>query len=634
MESLLFALNMTWKIVFIIFFFGFCIFIHEFGHLLAALWQGLHVEKFSIGFGKKLFGFRYKGVEFVVSMLPFGGYVSLPQLDPSDQPVTSDNKPLEPGKPWPRAVTAFAGPLFNIIFGFVLATIMWAVGVWEAPPSNSCIVTAVPQALPLYKDGLKLTDEIVAFDGKATNKYLEELCEEIDPAGGEHTLTVQRGDKTEDITFKPDVNPEWAAGLRKGDRIVAINGKTFKKGREDLVSEYVYNGGPNVTLSLVRGDKSFDITYPPLPNPLMEGLGFPFFSVRNPVAIGGVSKNSPAEKAGLKAGDQLLQLNGRNVVSGEQFTKDLFDLGGKPISILASRGGKEILFEGMTCLEPYGLQSLGIHFSVTVISCMNDMPAYKAGLRRDDRILKVDELEIADSRQLTEYIKKSAGKAMTIVVMRDGKELVIPDLKARKENIKGKDTWIVGVTLGDSSPKVIGHPNPWTQFERIVTQTGRTLGLLFAPITSRIAGHERSKATVKMEHMSGPLGIVMMLWYSLKADGLRGGLSLIILITFSLALMNLLPIPVLDGGHIVFAGIEAVIRRRLPVKLVVILQNLFAILLIGMILYISFFDSRRLFRLFKFGSSKGPQPKVEKAVPGAEASKDEAKETMSAEEGK
>lgn len=613
---------MTWKILFIVFFFGFCIFIHEFGHLLAALWQGLYVEKFSVGFGKKLWGFKYKGVEFVVSCLPFGGYVSLPQLDPSDTPMTSDNKPLKPAKPWSRAVAAFAGPFFNVLFGFVLGAVMWGVGMWEAPPSETCMVTSVPRSLPLYAggdDGLELTDEITAMNGTPTDKFLEELCEDIDPYGGDVTFTVLRDGKSLDVTFSPEPNPEWEAGLRKGDRIIAVNGKHFTRGREELANEYVYNDEANITLTVIRDGKQVELTYSPEPNPLMEGLGMPFFGMRNPLALGGVREDSPAAKADLQAGDLLLEVDDTNIYSGKQLaealsSRDNNDGTAKPFSLLISRNGKEFRTPEISCPSPCSLRTLGIHLSILVSSALKDKPAYAAGMRRGDRILTVDEHDVMDSTELTSYIKKSDGRPMNFTVLRDGKTIPIDNLKAEQIDQGGKNVWVVGVILSDSAPKVIAHPNPWHQFTKIVTQTGRTLGLLFSPITSRISGHARGKASVKVEHMSGPLGIIMMLWYSLKTDGLRGGLALIILITYSLAIMNLLPIPVLDGGHIMFAAIEGIIRRRLPVRLVMIVQNVFAFLLIGLILYITFFDGRRFVRLFRFGSTKGQPPKTEQVT--------------------
>ena len=123
-------------ILFTVFFFGFCIFIHEFGHLLAAVWQKLVVEKFSIGFGKKIWGFRKGGIEYVVSWLPFGGFVSIPQLDTAETTKTEDGRELPHGAPLARAVTAFAGPFFNMLFGLLLGIVIWVHGLPQDTPED------------------------------------------------------------------------------------------------------------------------------------------------------------------------------------------------------------------------------------------------------------------------------------------------------------------------------------------------------------------------------------------------------------------------------------------------------------------------------------------------------------------
>jgi regulator of sigma E protease len=201
----------------------------------------------------------------------------------------------------------------------------------------------------------------------------------------------------------------------------------------------------------------------------------------------------------------------------------------------------------------------------------------------------------------TELVRETRGAPLTLLLERNGSDVELSGLAAVPREINGKTIHFVGLTLSDNVPKVIGHPSPWAQFTEVVSTTGRTLGLLFSPLTSRLSGKElpANRAQVKVEHMSGPLGIVMMLWYKLKLEGIRGGLSFIILISFSLALINLLPLPILDGGHIVFAAIEGVTRRRLPAKFLGIIQNVFAFLLIGLMLYITFFDSNRLYQRAK-----------------------------------
>ena len=183
-------------------------------------------------------------------------------------------------------------------------------------------------------------------------------------------------------------------------------------------------------------------------------------------------------------------------------------------------------------------------------------------------------------------------------------------------NAMDPPTYMVGVVLSDALSKVVTHVNPWTQFTRIMHSTARTLGLLFAPLTSRVSsavtGKPRSvpKAQIGVKHMSGPLGILQMLWFKLRDEGYRGGFAFIILITFSLAVMNLLPLPVLDGGHILFAIIEAITRRRMPAKAFSYIYNAFAVMLIGLMLYITFYDGKRLIRYSGIGSDDG-QPVVQ-----------------------
>ena len=614
---------MIWKILFIAFFFGFCIFIHEFGHLVAALWQGLHVEKFSLGFGKKLFGFKRFGVEFVVSALPFGGYVSLPQLDPTDQPVSSDGKDLPPGRPLPRAIAALAGPLFNILFGFALATVMWLVGVWEPVPARSCIVIDVPPTLPLYKDGLKMEDRIIALNGEPVQGEWEDLCFSIPADAPEQTVTVKRNGEPVELRYTPEPNPEWLAGLRGGDRIIAINGKSFKRGMEELQMEYVYSGGPQVELTVQNGGGEKDISYVPAPNPMMENLGLPFFAARNPVTLGGIIPGSPAAAAGMQVGDQLLALNGQSVLSARKLLEDIAVLQGEAFTLLVARQNQEITLPEMRVPGDVSARSLGFVFAVTVKAIMPDTPAAQAGFQPNDRLVAVNGEDVTDSEMFTELVRASGGKPLAITVNRDGKERVLSNVQARATMIDGREVFQVGLSLVDSVPRIIGHPSPWEQFENVVSTTGRTLGLLFKPLTAKLGGEPAGRAQVKVRHMSGPLGIILMLWYKLKLEGIRGGLSFIILISFSLALINLLPFPVLDGGHILFAGIEGVTRRRIPVKVMSVLQNVFAFLLISLMVYITFFDGSRIFkRLRLFFGSAAPAlteaPAQPTAAPAAE----------------
>ena len=116
-------LGIAGSVIFVVFFFGMCIFVHELGHFLVARWRGLHVDAFSIGF-KKIWAKKINGVEYRIGCLPLGGYVELPQVDAATEaPKAADGTELPPAKPLDRLLTAAAGPICNIIFGLLLTYI-------------------------------------------------------------------------------------------------------------------------------------------------------------------------------------------------------------------------------------------------------------------------------------------------------------------------------------------------------------------------------------------------------------------------------------------------------------------------------------------------------------------------------
>ncbi len=627
-------LSIILKIVFIVFFFGFCVFIHEFGHLIAALWQGLHVEKFSIGMGPKICGFRYRNVDFVISWLPFGGYVSLPQLDPTDNPTASDQTPLPVASAKARAITAFAGPLFNIIFGFVLATIMWGVGLWEPAKSTSVVAAGVPAYLPVEPEGLGGGNPITAIDGKAIPQVggvkvttWAELCyswsaiyPEAQSLPEEIKLTVQVGDGvTQEVTVKPTPNPEWVAGLRDGDRIVAVNGRSFTRGADAFQKEYVYSNTAHLTLDTVRNGEKRLLAYTPAPNPMMEGLGFPFFAAVNPIQVGAVQPGSPAAAAGLKEGDQLLALGSRNIMGARDFAEMLPEFAGKTAKLLVSRQGKTMELGDLAIpAENPTETALGISFYVLAIEVLDGSPAKDAGIRYGDQFLRVETLDaegktvadtkVIDTKSFIEAVRSCEGRQLRLTCRRGDQEFTTT-MTPRKNDTVTPAVYQVGVVLSDGLSKVIGHPTPWAQFTNVMTTTCRTLGLLFSPITSRVSSvvtgrpRDTPQAQIGLKHMSGPLGILQALWYKLQLEGYRSGFAFIILITFSLAFMNLLPLPVLDGGHIVVAGLEGVTRRRMPAKVLVWIYNIFTFLLIALMLYITVFDGRRVYKYATHGKS-------------------------------
>jgi regulator of sigma E protease len=146
---------------------GVLIVVHEGGHYLVARWSGMRVDRFSIGLGPKIFGFRRGETEFQVSAIPFGGFVQIAGLNPGEENISTDDPRAYPNRPaYQRLLTIFAGPLTNYVFAaFIIAISYVAWGVPEA--GKAPLVGGVVAGAPAAAAGLQPGDELVRVDGHA-----------------------------------------------------------------------------------------------------------------------------------------------------------------------------------------------------------------------------------------------------------------------------------------------------------------------------------------------------------------------------------------------------------------------------------------------------------------------------------
>jgi regulator of sigma E protease len=223
MEFLTQALGSAWSIFLIVLFFGGSIFVHELGHFLAARRRGVKVDRFSIGFGPRVFGWRGKdGVDYRLSLFPLGGYVALPQLaDLSEIEGKTEGDPesLPPISYSTKVMVFAAGAFFNILFAFALATILWALGQPTSEDLSTTRIGYVSQTLqlddgdpvpsPARQAGLRVGDTIRAIDGKAVADWPELLQTLVTSAGRaddgrrQAVFTVERDGQLLDLTVYP-----------------------------------------------------------------------------------------------------------------------------------------------------------------------------------------------------------------------------------------------------------------------------------------------------------------------------------------------------------------------------------------------------------------------------------------------
>ncbi len=443
-----------WSVCTIVLFFGGSIFVHELGHFLAARRRGVKVDRFSIGFGPKIFSWTRDGVEYRLSWLPLGGYVALPQLADmaAIEGESEGAEKLPPISYSTRMIVFAAGAFFNVLFAFLLATVLWVIG---QPTSEELSTTRIGY----------VAQTITLADGTAVT------------------------------------SPAVEAGLRVGDTIRAIDGSE--------VSDW-----PDLLQTLITSSGL-----------AADGRRKTIFSI---------------ERAG-----QLLDL-----------------------PVYPRLGGDE------------GVRKVGIIAAYTpiVASVPDKSLAQTLGLETGDLLKALDGAPLLNLITLVDVMQAKAPAAFTLTVQRGEKTLAI----------------LVPATRPNDTPALLGagfrttfglvHTNPFSQLATQAAMTVRVLGSLLQP-----------DSDIGISKLSGPVGIGKIYWDAAQA-GIRYVLWIAILVNVNLAIFNLLPIPVLDGGHMVFATIGKLRGKALPGQFIAAAQSVFIMLLFGMILYVSVFDVRRIMR--------------------------------------
>ena len=529
------------SVIFVIFAIGFCIFSHELGHFLAAKLLGLHVDAFSIGF-KAFWKKKYKGVEYRLGIIPVGGYCEIPQIDATDEsPKAADGSELPRAKPLHKIITAAAGPLFNILSGALLACIIW---IW-----------GMPQDTPKMR-----------------------------------SITVRAVDEQ---------GPEYAAGLRKGDKIVKLNGKRFFCTWAKFTEQLIYTNG-EVELTVERGGATRVIRYVPRENPNApvklknEHIPYPFFLPLVPIELDPV-RGGAADKAGIRPGDRIIEIDGRAITGYDDYRLMLDRSQGRKLKFKVLRGEAAVEVE----LAPHPVPGagedrayylVGITFQpaesdgheLEIVGLMTGGAAEKAGIRPGDRIFELNGAAIEDGEGFQKAIRSNRDKPVKVKVRR-GEAVVEVELTPDR---------YFPMTI-DAEISLKDHPSPWRQFVSTVEMSCKALTGIGITIGNKL-GLTKKNSQIKPRHLSGPLGMGTVLFTSVRHSTFGVAVYFMVLISFALAIFNLLPLPVLDGGHIFFGVVELVIRRPLPVKVVKVLYGIFAALLILLMLYATFNDVRRL----------------------------------------
>ncbi|MBS0629738.1 MAG: RIP metalloprotease RseP [Verrucomicrobia bacterium] len=608
---------------------GFLVFIHELGHYFVAKRVGITVLAFSIGFGKPLLEWERKGVKWRICVLPFGGYV---QMDGMDKKGAMEPYQIPGGffaaKPWDRIKVALAGPLANIVFAFFAFAILWVAGGREKPFALfTHHIGWVEKDSGLYEANVRPGDEILQLNGRPYKGFTDFLyavaLDKSELAIDGQEIDYWNGTKAPfSYTFPKDKNvnvlspaqylivapdgiaadsPMAGSGAVPGDRIVWVDGELVFS----LPQLIQVINSPRVLLTVERGGETF--------------------LTRVPRMMIGDLRLKSAEKEELddwryeaKLSPKVEQLafipynlTSTGLVEGplpyideKSLPQDAFSGGSRSsIEIPLQRGDKIVAIQGKSISSSYQLlQELQTKKSLIVVQKMGEsaVPHYTDADRGFEASFEIEQLneiirtvgtgatlpQSGSLQLLKPVIPTPLRQPQVAIKPSKGKKVETVDEETFKEGNLSKITSILpslnrlALNVKVTDKLVVYNPNPFDLFVSVFKETYRTL---YALITGFLSP----------KNISGPVGIIQVMHHSWMM-GAKEALFWLGMISLNLAVLNLLPVPVLDGGHILLSAVELVTKKPLKAKTMQRLILPFVILLIGFFVYLTYNDLVRL----------------------------------------
>jgi regulator of sigma E protease len=310
--------------------------------------------------------------------------------------------------------------------------------------------------------------------------------------------------------------------------------------------------------------------------------------------VGTVVPDSPAHKAGLLAGDTITQVNGHPVQGYAGTLDSIFESiilsQGANIEFTVERPGEPAPLKLVSTFEipekghwfqRSGLRRVGILPQgeyIAILSVLKDSPASRAGLRQDDKLVAIDGITFANATTALAHIKQAGLKPIEFDIDRGGtpKKLNVTPMVPVSPAGKGP---MIGLSFDDMEyiDETIVYPKPWQQVVDSLTMMWTTI--------TRVVARDSS---IGIDQLSGPVGIAKHQYAILQAEhAWQRLLAFMVLFNVNLAVLNLLPLPVLDGGHITLAILEKLARRPVKARVLEVVQTAFALLLISLMIYVT-----------------------------------------------
>lgn len=420
---------------------GVLVFVHEFGHFLAAKLCGMRVDRFSIGFPPRAFGKQIGETDYCISWIPIGGYVKIAGMIDESFDIDHIDKPPEPweyrSKPiWQRMIVISAGVIMNLLLA---VAIFWGIN---------------------YAQGKTIRE-------------------------------------TTEIGFVAEESPAAKAGLKRGDKVLTINGTTVEHWDQILQFVYVEHMGMDINFAVQRSGETMHLQLSRAEIPEPDVSSFGLMPSNTEIVVSVVEPGKPADKLGLKPMDVILSLNGIPVEYDQKLRTIVHESAGKPLLV---------------------------------------------EWRRENDIMRGSTTPTEDGR--------------------------------------------IGIAFGAryTGPITRLEYSLFEAFPEGVKDIANATGLFFQQMSQLVTGKVAFSQSV-----GGPIKIAQMATQTAEL-GIVTYLGFMALLSISLAMLNILPFPALDGGHLLFLVYEGVFRREIPVKIKLGLQKAGFALLLAFMAFVVYND--------------------------------------------
>ncbi len=525
---------------------GVLVFVHELGHFLAAKLCNVYVVRLSLGFGRRLFGFKRGETDYCISAIPLGGYVKMVGQEdmPRSAEETEQAEPDLPDIPPERRfdtqptrnklAISFAGPLMNLLFAVPVLWVVFMIGIHVPIFGQYTRIGAVTEGSPAERAGIKAGQRVVSINGVPVSKW-------------------------EQVQLK----------------VLTNEGKPLELELEDFSGEITH-----ATVTPTRMDDS-----------TRASIGIePFVTV----AIRNVVPGMPAARSGLKPGDVVLtydhQTPDNESMSLSKLIGKVNESAGKPLVLTVLRDGRTldatVVPESVSVID-------GVEFNNNVVAYVEKDEAGPAAslLKPEDVVTAIngEPLREHTADSLTRRLFKDKADTVALTVERDVG--FFHELERLNVTVPLTRKGMIGVAF---SPLVTEKFGPGRAFIKGLGAFGDSFMLVLKTIYYLASGK------VSTREMAGPIGIGVLTEQTLKL-GIGYYLNFVAFITINLAILNLLPIPILDGGLILITLIELVRRRPLDEKYVILLQKVGLAFILLLVLVATYNDILRAIKYFLGG---------------------------------